>query len=129
MELKSPTPVEFEAMKKIRSQIPFTFKNDPTLEASFFEVFKKYKQRLFIISVIPYHYSCFENDARGYIKAKAFLESLKKNLNVKVFDFSHAVYPDSLFFNTEHLNYQGAKRFSKELKDSIDQIQMVNRIN
>ena len=51
-----------------------------------------------------------------YLSAKIFLVKLSKFPNVKVIDFSHVDYPDNLFMNTIHLNYYGAKRFTKELK-------------
>ena len=33
-----------------------------------------------------------------------------------ILDFSHAPYPDHLFLNTGHLNYDGARTFSAELR-------------
>jgi len=51
-----------------------------------------------------------------------YLNDIAKLNNVSVFDFSHVDYPDSLFMNTTHLNYYGAKRFTNELKDSIRKI-------
>jgi len=66
----------------------------------------------------PYHSSYFENYA-NVDDVGRFLNMLRANSNVKVFDFSRMPLPDSMFLNTTHINYKGAILFSHRLKDSL----------
>tara|TARA_Y100000815_G_C12936801_1_gene347644 strand:+ start:152 stop:316 length:165 start_codon:yes stop_codon:yes gene_type:complete len=44
-----------------------------------------------------------------------------KKLGVQIVDLTHVAYPDSLYFDAHHLNERGAKKFTKELKESLAQ--------
>lgn len=101
------------------------FKNEEDLKSRFFETLRKYNNRSFIFVVPPYH-SCYFSNYRNPEDAKAFLNELKSLSNVRVFDFSGVIYPDSLFINTTHLNYNGAMRFTKEFKDSLSTLKTIN---
>ena len=50
------------------------------------------------------------------------LTSEVKNSNVAILDYSKLDIPDSLFFNTTHLNYNGAIRFTGVLKNNLDSL-------
>lgn len=55
-----------------------------------------------------------------YMEFKNGIEELAHNYQkVYFFDFSNAIDKKNLFYDPEHLNYQGAQEFSKMLKDSI----------
>jgi hypothetical protein len=94
------------------------FKHEEELKNRFFETIRKNSSRQFIFVVPPYH-SCYFSNYKNPGDAKAFLNELKALKNVRLFDFSGVIYPDSLFINTTHLNYNGARRFTKEFKDSL----------
>jgi len=95
-----------------------SFSLDTTLENEYLDLINANPQRIFVFVIAPYHPSCFER-FKNLPQAQEFLDNLRKIKNVRVFDFSREIYADSLFLNTSHLNYYGAIRFSKELKDSI----------
>jgi hypothetical protein len=94
------------------------FRHEEALKTKFMETIKKNGHRQFIFAIPPYH-SCFFSNYRNPEDAKAFINELRNLKNVKVFDFSNVIYPDSLFINTTHLNYNGAVRFTKEFRDSL----------
>lgn len=56
----------------------------------------------------------------NYTKFKTELEQLVKSCqNAYFYDFSSSVNDKNLFYDPNHLNYNGAVKFSKMLKDSI----------
>jgi len=122
LELNKLNPKKFNELVNQRNATSFMFNNDRFLENDFLNILKANKKRSFIIVVSPYHSSCFVN-FKNYDSVKMFFHKIDSLTNVRVFDFSHVDYPDSLFMNTTHLNYDGAQRFTHELKDSIMSIQ------
>jgi hypothetical protein len=101
------------------------FKHEAELKDRFFKTLKANNDRFFVFAVPPYH-SCFFTNYKNPQDAKKFLDELRALPNVRVFDFSGIIYPDSLFINTTHLNYKGALRFTKEFKDSLNTLNMIN---
>ncbi len=95
------------------------FLHEPELKKEFFKTISECKERQFIFVIPPYH-SCYFTNYKNPEDAKAFVDELRALQNVRVFDFSSVIYPDSLFINTTHLNYNGAVRFTKEFKDSLN---------
>ncbi len=95
------------------------FLHEPELKKEFFKVINAFRERQFVFVIPPYH-SCYFTNYKNPEDAKTFVNELKTLPNVKVFDFSSVIYPDSLFINTTHLNYNGAVRFTKEFKDSLN---------
>jgi hypothetical protein len=95
------------------------FLNEPELKKEFFKTIKELRDRKFIFVIPPYH-SCYFTNYKNPKDAKAFVNELRALQNVRVFDFSNVIYPDSLFINTTHLNYNGAVKFTKEFKDSLN---------
>jgi hypothetical protein len=95
------------------------FRHETELKNKFFETVRSYPQRQFVFVIPPYHSSYFIN-YKNPEEAKDFVNELRALPNASVFDFSSVLYPDSLFINTTHLNYNGAVRFSKEFKDSLN---------
>ncbi|MCC6181484.1 MAG: hypothetical protein IT237_06590 [Bacteroidia bacterium] len=118
LELNKLTKSKFNELVNQRLATAATFKNNPHLESDFFNLIKSHSKRTFIIVISPYHKSYF-NQFKNYPDVTNFMTKIKTFANAKVFDFSQVNYPDSLFINTTHLNYAGAKQFSEELKDSI----------
>lgn len=50
---------------------------------------------------------------------KKTLNYLKEKYNVPHWDFSKKIYDKSLYFNADHLNENGAKKFSKDLNEFL----------
>jgi len=94
------------------------FFNEPKLVEEFLELFKSNPHRKFIFVIAPYHKSFF-NGYSNIQDVENYLESLKKNPNVAVLDFSKIDFPDEYFFDTRHLNLTGAFEFNRILKDSL----------
>lgn len=103
---------------KMRKKFPAIYAHKKELEGGLINLLSSNKNRKIFIVVAPYHYS-FIQSMKGETQANEYLEQLKKIPDVFVFDYSKAAYPDSLFKNTGHLNYIGAKRFSNELKKEL----------
>jgi len=118
LELNKLTQDKFNKLINQRELASGEFKNDKYLESEFLNIIKKNIKRKFIIVISPYHKSCFKN-FKNYNDALIFFNKINLLANSKVLNFSHVDYPDSLFMNTTHLNYIGAQRFTKELKDSL----------
>jgi hypothetical protein len=68
--------------------------------------------------VAPYHSSCL-NRFENVEEVSQYLKNLNKIKNVTVFDFGNFLDKDHLFMNTTHVNYNGAKVFSEQLKSII----------
>ena len=62
----------------------------------------------------PVHEQYLKKIPRSIMKKYANL-TYKYNVNHVVFDKTTAYYPDSLYLNSDHLNENGAKRFTTEL--------------
>jgi hypothetical protein len=70
---------------------------------------------VFVLSPIHSSYYVSYKNKSGM---HAFFNSITQIPNVHFIDMNYS-YPDSMFINTTHLNYQGAIVFSKQLKDSL----------
>lgn len=118
LELNKITDKKFSELVEQRSATVEKFSNDKALQQAFENLINTHKNRRFIIVVSPYHSSYFTR-YQNLNEAQAYLKSLDNLENVKVIDFSHVNYPDSLFMNTTHVNYAGAIRVTQQLKDSL----------
>jgi len=118
IEKNKMTKERFAQLVAERIKNKAVFENDAHLESEYTELFKNNPDRMFVIIITPYHSSYFTN-FKNYPDAQDFLHRLGEMKNVRVFNFGKVNYPDSMFVNTTHLNYDGAVRFSKELKDSL----------
>jgi len=112
---------KFSEEVKQRENTPAAFNVDPNLGSRLISIVTSHLNRKFIFVVAPCHPSCFSMYKNESDEIK-YLNFLKTYKNVRVFNFSKDHYPDSLFFNTEHLNYNGAIKYSKALRDSLSKI-------
>lgn len=71
--------------------------------------------RMFIIAVAPYHWSYYES-FEGLDDAEALLCEFDALPNAIVVNEDGRTYPDSLFTNTSHINFDGAARFTKVVR-------------
>jgi hypothetical protein len=115
------TENKFRRLVAERENTVTTFATDPELMKQLSELIDSNSERVFILVVAPYHVSYFSNYSNEAGKVR-FFEELRKKKNIRIFDFSRIKYPDTFFLNTTHLNYQGAIRFNRELRDSLRQL-------
>lgn len=74
-------------------------------------------RRIYFV-VSPYHKSVLNNFI-NLSDASQFLKQIESFKNVDVLNYSEVKLNDEMFFNTTHLNYNGAQLFSKLLLDSL----------
>jgi hypothetical protein len=111
-------PAAFAEMVKRRGDIAGHFNIDPRLSGNLISIINNHPNRQFIFVIAPCHPSCFKN-FKNEAEELNYLAKLQSFKNVRVLNYSKANYADSLFFDTEHLNYFGAVKFSKALKDTL----------
>ncbi len=118
IEKNALLPAIFKQVIEQRKSFSSTFKNDPVLQKRLDNLLTQHPERMFIFIIAPYHESCFYQftNAEGL---NNYLQHLQSYKNVRVLNFSKVNYPDSLYFNTQHLNYHGAVRFSETLRDTL----------
>lgn len=67
-----------------------------------------------------------ENMAKGFSKTQevqdnlAYIKKLAEDKNISFIDYQNEELPDSLFYNWNHLNLEGARLISGQLKDRIN---------
>jgi len=81
--------------------------------------------RTIVIVVTPYHKSYF-NKFQNINDVDCFLKEIEMKENVEVIDLRDFINKDNLFFDTTHLNYNGAKIFSRKLKSIMLQKRIIN---
>jgi len=118
IEKNQLTSDKFAFLIAERRQWETEFVWDKKLQAKFNHVLTGNPDKIFIIVIPPYHKSYFEKYL-NYNKVLEYLDTLSGMPNVKILNFSHLIFPDKYFFNTTHLNYEGALVFNKMLKDSL----------
>ena len=110
-------PKTFENLIKKRNLNPEKFIQSENLAKKMMKLISSTERKIFII-VAPYHYSYLKNFKNIEI-ANNYLNELNKANNVEVIDLRNCLSNDNMFFNTTHLNYEGAKSFSTIVKSSI----------
>ena len=112
------TKEKFNYLIAERKSTKTEFKNDSALSIKLLSLISSYPKRQFVFVLSPCHASYFVNFS-NQTALYNYLNVLQQNKNVEVIDMSKIPYPDSLYINTTHLNYTGAKVFSKQLHDSL----------
>jgi hypothetical protein len=116
---------QFKDMVNLSKHSVAGFAIDTVIENEYIRVIKMNPERVFVFVVSPYHSSFFEK-FKNPKDATDFFNRLSKMNNVRVLDFGRVKYPDSLFSDPMHLNYNGAIRFSREFKDTLNKIPINN---
>jgi len=119
------TPAEFGRLVAQRKSERSTFYVDAALADSLRTLIAAHKERTFIFVVAPYH-SSYYSSFKDIGPADSFMSMLRAYSNAVVLDYGQMPLGDSLFFNTSHVNYQGAIAFSHALRDTLKRI--TNRI-
>ena len=112
---------EFDLLVSQRKYLETSFACDTLLKKKLFQIIAANGNRSFVFVISPYHSSFFEKFMNPADAAK-FIDSLRTYKNVTVFDFSKMPLADSMFLNTSHINFKGAKVFNKSLRDSLKTI-------
>jgi len=110
---KQEAPIE--EFIRARLKMPTVFRNDSGLVKALDTILRAHTTRKIIFVIPPYH-SAYFTTFEGEKEAQAYLVFLTTFSHVRVLDCGHFSYPNSLFINTTHLNYEGAVRFSTELR-------------
>lgn len=112
---------KFDKLVIERNQTTTTFNNNKQLEINFINIIRSHPERKFILIIPPYHKSYFTK-YYNMSNAKIFFKNLNSMKNVSILNYSQLEYNDSLYFNTTHLNYNGAIQFCKLIKPDLDSV-------
>ena len=102
-------------LKRINNKDEFILNNN--LSKRFEQLIKSTERRIFIV-IAPYHPSYLDN-FENIESLNRYLNKVKENENLYVVDYKNAITDNKFFFNTTHLNYNGAKLFSEMLKNRM----------
>lgn len=92
--------------------------HDQVLLQDYLELCKSTDRKIFFV-ISPNHSSYIKSISNNDVNLK-FLNILEQLQNVHVIDFTSVNYPDEYYFNTTHLNYLGATKFTESLSDSLN---------
>ena len=123
-ELNNLTKDRFNEIVVKRKNTPHIFKMEQTLLEKMNDLISSTNRQIIFI-VPPYHESCFFNKS-NMNEDNNFLSFLNKKKNVKVIDLRHSIIKDEYFFDTSHLTYNGAKKFTEKLKEILKEINIIN---
>lgn len=115
----SPSSLQDDIKEKSTSKM--YFENNQDLLTALITQIKTHPERKFIFTIPPYQLSYFRNfsNEAGALKFFSFLRSFR---NVRVLNYSRTIYPDNDFLDINHLNYNGALKFSATLKDTLNKM-------
>jgi hypothetical protein len=108
------TQSKFEQLIAKRKNTETEFVLDAMLAEKFISLLEK-TDRKKVIVISPYHPSYFE-ELKNTDDIKAYFNRLAKMDNVCFINLSKMLDEDRWFFNTTHLNYEGARKFTETLK-------------
>ena len=118
LETKKQTASEFDVLVKEREKEHLIFINDKTLEKKLLSILQDTKNRHIIFFIPPYHESYLKT-IQNYPVALEFLSKLDSIRNVSVLNYSQYKMDNVYFYNTTHLNYNGALIFTKLIKEDM----------
>ncbi len=84
----------------------------------------KSTDRKIIILTLPYHKSYLES-ITNKPDIVSFTNKFKQYKNILYLNYSNLNFADSMYFNTTHLNYKGAKYISKKIKIDLDSLHIL----
>lgn len=111
------TPEQFDRLVAKRKQTRAKFTYEKELVNKFHTLLSGTERQIYLV-IAPYHSSYFELFLNPE-ELQDYLNKLFRFENVKVFDLRYTAIDEEEFFNTTHLNYKGAVRFSQEVKQLI----------
>ena len=108
---------KFDILISRRKNNPDLFVFDENTAKKFDRLIKSTKRKIFLV-VAPYHYS-YLSSFQNTEMVDNYLKKIDNNRNLIVIDLRDEIVNKSLFFNTTHLNYEGAISLSKILKKKM----------
>lgn len=111
------TEARFNELVFRRKESPSQFMKEELLFKKFNQLVQSTDREIYIV-VGPYHKSYLES-FKNINEVNAFLSSIEAFPNVTVLDLRDKISGDSLFFDTAHLNYEGAKIFSRMVHEVL----------
>ncbi len=112
------TNSKFQKLVNKRKNSKSTFSLNKKLLSKFNKLINSTNRKIILV-VSPYHISFF-NKFENIETVNRYLSSLNERENINVIDLRNFIIDDKLFLNTSHLNYDGAVKFSKKLKELLD---------
>ena len=109
---------------RLRMQGPNGYFPDTAQESRLLDRIKQHPERLFFLVYSPVHSSCFTN-FQNLEQFNAYKERLGSLQNAVVIDLERTNYPDQWFKDTNHLLYEGAVDFSRDLGVRIREVMRV----
>jgi len=116
-EKNALTPNKFNQLVEKRSNTPSRFNLSSGHTDKFMQLLKSSNRKIILV-MAPYHSSYFDRFENPEAAA-SFLSEMQKINHVEIVNFSRMHFDDSLYFDTSHLNYQGAKLFSDSLRQHL----------
>lgn len=118
--IHGPTKENFDLLVEKRKSIASSFKYDFKLSKKFNNLIASTDRKIYIV-IAPYHKSYFYN-FKNLPQFEGYLRKLRDIENVEIIDLRHFIKDDSLFLDTSHLKWEGAKKFSHQLSKIINKI-------
>lgn len=118
LENKVLLPEEFDLLVKKRGKKKISFNNDSILHDRLFKMLKANTKREIVFFIPPYHESYLKS-IKNYDSVLLFLQTLEDLPNVTVLNYSLFHFNQESFFNTTHLNYNGALKFTEIFKRDL----------
>jgi hypothetical protein len=111
------TKHKFQELVHKRENSKSSFNLNKQLSSKFNKLINS-TNRSIILIISPYHSSYF-NKFENIEIADKYLSNLSKRKNITIIDQRNYIIEDNMFINTTHLNYDGAVKFSKKLKELL----------
>lgn len=121
LEMKSLSKKEFEAAIEKRNAEKIIVKDDPAIHNVLMKVLSDTKGRKIIFILPPYHQS-YLNAIQNVEQVNKLHSEIAAFPNVYLLNYSSLPFPDSFFYNTSHLNKEGAIYFNSILKKDLDSL-------
>lgn len=120
LQKNSVTIEKFSTMVDERKRTKSSAKINKKLSKKLLSLINSTKRKIILV-ISPYHNSCFNNNV-DYSKSDTYLKELKTINNISILDLRNFITDDEMFLNTTHLNYNGAIKFSKKIKELINEM-------
>ena len=111
------TDSKFQELIAKRKNSKSTFSLNKKLSSKFNKLINSTNRKIILV-ISPYHISYF-NKFENIELANKYIRDLNKIDNIDVIDLRNFITEDKMFLNTTHLNYDGAVKFSKKLKELL----------
>ena len=119
-KIQKKSKIKFQQEIELRKQTYRNFENNQDVIKKLFDMISKTDRKIWFI-IAPYHASFLDNLSDNSKKeTKRFMHEIKKFGNVEFLDY-RTLFSESedYFFDTTHITYEGAKAFSKIIKNRL----------